>query len=124
MEKYLMLRHYFFQYCLQRIFHTALRNLLLLCALMQVPVIHQAGLLSVMDIALRLQDLQVMAEEGHVHQEDLEGMILIVSLRQQSQHSGPANLGLIELIEHVCANEMPVPCTDSTADIFHWKRPY
>ena len=59
--------------------HTAERYGLILRAYMQVPVIQRAGLLSVMDIALRLQELQLMAEEGHLHQEDLKGMTFTVS---------------------------------------------
>ena len=54
---------------------------------MQVPVIQQAGLLSVMDIALRLQELHLMAEEGHLHQENLEGMASTI-LERMASNSG------------------------------------
>ena len=78
---------------------------------MQVPVIQRAGLLSVMDIALRLQELQLMAEEGHLHQEDLEGMNLTILWCMVS------NLGNFKLTEHVCSHGKPMPGECRAADI-------
>ena len=63
-----------FLYMLREHLHVAERYGLISGTFMQVPVIQQAGLLRSSDIALRLQELQLMAEEGHLHQEHLEGM--------------------------------------------------
>ena len=79
---------------------------------MQVPVIQRAGLLSVMDIALRLQELQLMAEEGRLHQEDLAGMTLTILLHQQHLHSE-----FDELTEHLQSLEHTMPGGSGAAGV-------
>ena len=78
---------------------------------MQVPVIQQAGLLSVMDIALRLQELQLMAEEGHLHQEHLEGMTFT------NCSAWLQNQACSDLSEQICPHEKPMPGGSRAADI-------
>lgn len=41
---------------------------------LQVPNIKRVGQLSILEVAQRLYDLQQLAEQGHLRQEDLEGM--------------------------------------------------